>query len=1253
MSNRTLLPVTLLFVAGVGRAILGAPAQQTQTQPESPPAAAPAKSGQGQAQPKPRVIPTGRQLLEEFLLAGAAQGKRDTLEARSASGSDRVASACLPPVGVMVATLPDPVDSHLDWAFDSDYEAIVRAYERAGYVVDRYWLPWSEKLDTLVAIPGGDPSRRLRDVYPGVVLFRRDSTQALATARTVDTASAVRGDTAPPDTTRPTAAARILRRGGCAARTARGVPDLQLVYIVGEVPTGGVHKDALDQALADRDDIVRRAAAPDTLRIVGPSFSGSARSLQVALERWRARDDSTPVQIVTGSATSEDAGAVLRRVSGTSFAATVHSDPGLTAALVWRALCPLRLGDDQVAVLRESGTTYGREVVDRDNPRETLYCNNGRRMHPSRFLVIPFPMNISSLRGEIDQQPRPGAAGETPQSRTRLTLRDPERAGDKPAPTSQLTAPTLEVMLDEIERAVTGHRIRAVGILASDVRDKLFLATELHRRVRDAQLFTFEGNALFLVPENNAALRGMLVVSTYPLTLQSQWWVPGRLSGMRLSFPNDGAVGIHNAVLMQLGHDSLAVDYGFPFIDRGRAPQRPPVWISAVGRNAFVPVTVDTALDGAYVRPMRATPPPRQPWPGIHFFAAVAIVALAAALLVCVRRFLPPWRRGPAVAQVRDDADRMDREVFLDEVRWGSQNFHRAAYATLRALALLSVFIPVAVITVAELTRRSPFHGPGAFGRLLVIAFVALVLAVGAWGAGRLLHASVLRLREVLGLGVRYARGPWPDTAEAAVDRRMWRAEVVLRAVVFAGGAAFFLISLVFTFQVLHLLSTRSISAPLFLARAVALDSGVSPLLPLLLGGAGYAVWCTWHERRINGLRETTPFEAAWHSRGPRPAATPGATALPDDAGRWVREVRMRLFLVIPDPAGAAVLAAIVLLAVTLASQVGHTLEAMVDLRSFDWLLALSITGSLVGTCWAVYRLLTVWRALDRVLGYLAETPLVPAFRRLPPRVGQLTRLTLWRPPSREVVEAVGAAQWRQMRQLYAQSAGEFDQLARARPEVADEVRRMMDEPLPPPSRIPRRLSRGDHDSFLRLNGVLSALWEVEPDQQVVAEIREELKKVPNENTGALFRRSFPSMVRLWMRAAEEFAAVQVVDYIEWVLQQLRTLTVFLFVSLLLTTALLSSYPFQPQSLAKLVFLFVLLATVGALLYVMAALNRDDVLSMIANTDPGRITLDRTFVVNAIAVGVVPLLTLVSSELPDWHLFAFLDPIIHAIAGGG
>ncbi|HET7460798.1 MAG TPA: hypothetical protein VFJ82_06105 [Longimicrobium sp.] len=1538
MSNRAFtLPLSLAVLLGVVHQLQRGTGPSAATPPDPTPTVTTAATTDAERRHAPdetRSYRTGLELVRAFLVAGdtapadtvrADTAHTDTARATQARTDTAHTAApppnpCFPAIGFMVATLPDPVDSHLDWAFDSDFEAILRAYERAGYVLDRFWLPWNEKRDTARAGPGGT-TVRLRDVQPGVVLFRLDTVVAprmpvpRGSTSAPDTSAASEGDTlryAPPgsaardsstsqcvrrpkpranlatqhritphaprrvqgrrrtaaDTlwlvlyhgatpppevaharqvteqtvgiqptagivrkephdprwakppldsaaaTRartqpsPRALAQAARAAAAAGKQSLFRPTLQMLYIVGEIPTAGLHAQAFTRALADRDSVAALIAPRDsTLRIVGPSFSGSARSLSLALHRWRATHPRTRVSVVGGSATSPGAPMILSADSLVGYRSTVHSDDALTEALAFRVLCPLNVGDDQVVVLRESGTAYGRDVA-AGNRAPGLTCPGGRTLHPSRFVQIPFPMNIATLRAELDGRAAAQGVSTTEirsQSRARFTLRDQDRPGDHPLPTSQLTAPTLEVLMDEVEAAISGNRVHVVGILASDVRDKVFLATELRRRLRDVQLFTFEGNSLYLLPQNQAALRGTLVISTYPLSLQTQWWTPGRLNRMRLSFSNEGANGIHNAVLVQLGAGRQAANYGYPFVNYpGRV--KPPVWVSAVGDERFLPVTVYTAADSAIrMIDMAAVPERPDEWPSLAFPTAVSIALLGLAMLLAVSEFLPgrpareipatagrprrgglpatraarlyrwarrvaawlPWTHAGRLVRLRrrrhalphpgivrrakhpplppadttsepvdaagasadvavppadaavtaadtavpadaagapvDAADvpvdaavpadapadapvpagmpaerpgRLRRrralhrqrfrrrrgadplapdtpqETVLDEVRWGTQNFHAYAYASLRALALLSAIVPVALITAFALTRRSLLDGPGIGWRWLVLGFLVVAVVGGGWATARLLAHSVRALRSVTPLGSWFAARGIPGDRAAS---RSWQAEVVLRALALLGGVFFFALSMWFAWQVIVLHANRQVTFPIFVYRASQLDGGVSPLVPLLLAAAGYVAWCTWHGWRIRDLRETTPFESAWDDDDGDDASPPGhgPTALPAAAGKDVRAVRMRLFKVVPDDTGLWGLGAAVLLAASLAMLIRRTIDGMIGLTAFDWILPLGIMGALVTTCWAVYRLLSVWRALDRVLQEMSETPLLPAFKRLPQRVAQLTRLTLWRPASRNVIDTVAAAQWRQMKQLHRQAQHEFAGVDMPRLALWSSVSALMAPDAPPPSRYPRRLRAGHDDSFQRLNEILSALWAREPDSEVVSQIRDELKKGPSDaSTVDLVRRSVPTLTRLWLRAAEEFAAVQVVDYIEWVLQQLRTLALFLFISLLLTTALLSSYPYQPQSLTKLVFLFVLLGTVGTLLYVMAALNRDDVLSAIAKTDPGRVTWDRSFVVNAVAVGIVPLLTLISTELPDWHLLGWLDPLLRVFGGG-
>src|SRR5204863_55945 len=79
----------------------------------------------------------------------------------------------------------------------------------------------------------------------------------------------------------------------------------------------------------------------------------------------------------------------------------------------------------------------------------------------------------------------------------------------------------------------------------------------------------------------------------------------------------------------------------------------------------------------------------------------------------------------------------------------------------------------------------------------------------------------------------------------------------------------------------------------LFVLRAVEIDGGVSPLVPLITIGLGLAAWSGWHLQRIELLMASTPFERALQRRA---ADDPWARALAD--------IRSHLFLVVPDPEG-------------------------------------------------------------------------------------------------------------------------------------------------------------------------------------------------------------------------------------------------------------------------------------------------------------------------------------------------------------
>ena len=133
--------------------------------------------------------------------------------------------------------------------------------------------------------------------------------------------------------------------------------------------------------------------------------------------------------------------------------------------------------------------------------------------------------------------------------------------------------------------------MEAVGLMFTDVRDKLFLGELVKRRMPNVQLFTYGGHLLYARPERRDWLNGMLVFSTYPLVPDNQWWLRPDIAQSRMAFPTDGAEGTYNATLLLLQRSGQMLDYGGPIdidsVSRDSVFRRPPVWVSVVGAGGM------------------------------------------------------------------------------------------------------------------------------------------------------------------------------------------------------------------------------------------------------------------------------------------------------------------------------------------------------------------------------------------------------------------------------------------------------------------------------------------------------------------------------------------------------------------------------------------------------------------------------------------------------------------------------------------
>lgn len=448
----------------------------------------------------------------------------------------------------LIVTLPDPVGSHFAREFDVLLAALSRGLGSLGYVRDLYCMPWST-----------DPeAESTHEERPGLVLFTGNEAVVAA-------------------------------------------------LLVGETPLAGVHAGAMEAALTRAEDMV--AASSDgpagdrdgsrTLEILGPTFSGSAESINLALTSWRstrARERAVTIRIRSGSATVNGLGEVLRRnLEPGASGVTVESYRSLTASnldlqsCVWNRFVPERLGlrtrlppalnerlpEGHPCAPRSSDSAD----PDADNGRVALLVESsayGRDFQESGFHVLPFPMHVWRLRELYEKQ----RAARTPSSEIpgRETAA-PEielerRPRGIPAFGGGATLASQDMILNGILRDLARKRFEVIGVVASDVIDKRFLAERLQELAPGSRVVTFEGDVLLADPRNGPSPSGVLVASSYPVAWPE---TVTEIAGSRtLRVPAAAARGVLVAACNPSSPASSAPAPAFWLEPDDRGPSRPP-----------------------------------------------------------------------------------------------------------------------------------------------------------------------------------------------------------------------------------------------------------------------------------------------------------------------------------------------------------------------------------------------------------------------------------------------------------------------------------------------------------------------------------------------------------------------------------------------------------------------------------------------------------------------------------------------------
>ncbi|HTA23094.1 MAG TPA: hypothetical protein VK763_06145 [Terriglobales bacterium] len=456
----------------------------------------------------------------------------------------------------VIATLPDPIHTHLALMFDRMSEVIQQAAQDESYSYEASWLPWDDKDETYLRLPDNDQAsyrKELVEDQPGILVFRYNSP-----AKTSN------------DPLLP-------------------YRDGLIVLVVGEDPTKGIHTEQFTNALAWIDKLKglndrNRARTA----ILGPTFSGSFPSLSKLLAGGESGKYlrhvrgviSAPLAIHSG--TANDGGSIMRfnQVSNSDlhlselnidFHGFLERDEvGLNRYCSYlREQSDDRFESRAIAVISEDETAYGASKGGADSENDQSE-NDQKGTNDSECLNhalwLYYPRDISALRAAYQtnsmfnttapQQSADAGRGSLPSD-----LADP---GDQAHDTirsyaGNQTPLSQEAYLLGLVNAMRVRHIHYVILRSTNPLDQLFLARYLRRAYPDARIVTDGADRLFERERGATGMRGTMSLSTYPLLEREREWIESNnpSSSQRL-FNSDTSEGTYVALRLLLHSQALS-----------------------------------------------------------------------------------------------------------------------------------------------------------------------------------------------------------------------------------------------------------------------------------------------------------------------------------------------------------------------------------------------------------------------------------------------------------------------------------------------------------------------------------------------------------------------------------------------------------------------------------------------------------------------------------------------------------------------
>jgi hypothetical protein len=1167
-----------------------------------------------------------------------------------------------PGVTYAIALAADPRHTNLSLVFDRQMAAVQQAAQDESYTYDSSWMPWNldqQNLPLLADQQAADDLAAHREACPGMLLFRKS----------------------------------VSAHGPASA--AGAYQQALVVLVVGEQPTAGINQDQWQNAL--RWIANNASAQPQMLRVLGPSFSGSMVSLARNLVQlypaqpdpagpWSSFNAKFPqVRVLSGSVSDcasirwfqqlhwqSVPGSPLPSVIFGAFAE--NDDREIFDFLSYLKGQGTEAND--TAILSEDETAYSGKLAHPDEPAPTTDPCSFDYPAAHRPISLFFPRDISALRSAYEKQSIFATSASTQGAQTiHPILEEGGESGEEsgnPSDTIQaysrhLTPIAQEAVLYGIVSYMRAHHTRYVLLRCTNPLDFLFLTRFFHRAYPEGRIVTVGSDLLFRREIDTTEFRGVLALSNYPLLPRNQHW--SNLSEHGLTLPGHAHRAFETATtegtyvaarylfsdgqeLAQPKLDSTYIslpliesipEYADPFwLHSPREVIRDahaPVWVTVVGRDGYWPLAVlnDASTPRSLLGEHQMPPPSTM----VRLTSTKAHYSLAGDgkhFDKTLRSKLPlSWTicasLGFALLLYQ-----------LCGIVAGDRNSSQGLFSVFRRVSAPSQDILLginsafaAMLLLAPMTIGLTFPKRGLFAAadreytLFLWAGVLLLLAT---------CVALLRRRGVLALGC--FLGFFLALGGLSI--------LTLETAMLGGHAA-----------------EQANRVPLFY-RIGHITAGVAPLLPVLFLFAGFYLW-TWHAMAGNTLlcngrpvlpklervEETTGFlRWYWVLLGNQVGATGrGPNRLNRSQIRMSQELGKRICAMASPlgmPLSVIALPALLLIGALICFHTDIPLLGLEDHAFALWLnLGLLFAFLLIGA--EASRLFWTWMQLRRLLSKLNRLRLRRTFARL----RAIEANSLW-----SVSGGVQRVQYLFFSQQLEAAIRLSSHITAPCPYLRDAIvcGKKFDR------LTARKLSKGprwDQAIYRPSDGSVATIRDIFAD--AVAEVYNRilwpwwasehtsltLATVDAESDEKRTELNLPLSEDPGIQTAEEFVCFQYIAFIQNTLARMRTMTLSMVLLFISVSLAISFYPFVPRTQISL-WMIVNLALIGtAVVYVYAGMDRDEVLSYLTNTRPGR--LSGEFWLKSAAFLAGPVLGILTTQFPSVadSILGWVQPGLDAI----